>query len=435
MSRLLLLWLLLLTHFTVADQVKVEFRVDPPDAEVYRLGSSRDVQNGQAVRLCIAQDGWIADRQNDLSDKMTFVFKAEGYQDHQETFNLTNAMNESPITIPVENDTIKLESQAKNYIPHALVLMGIAIGSGGFFFLRARNKRVQDIGSWVESNLVPAPDEDPLLGKRIGDFWLLERLGRGGMATVYRGVKEEEREGEQYAIKIVHPHVLESADFKKRFHREVVIGDKLLHPNIVTVFQGGEFEGQYYIALEYLGGGDLRGRLPENGFELKKALEYAIPIFDAVAYAHKRDIVHRDLKPENVLISSDDRLKLSDFGLARSRNFSTVTVTGSVMGTPGYIAPEQMTEGGPNPASDQYALGVVLFELATGRLPFDGDDPMQILFRHIQETPPAPSSLKADLPPEFDRIVSRMLAKAPKERYPSVADAREALLKLKGSME
>ena len=430
------LFLLFALHLCAAgEEVEVKFRVEPPSAEVYRLGSSRDVQNGQATRLCVAEDGWIADREKDLSDKMTFVFKAEGYQDHQETFNLSNALNESPITIPVEEETVVLEPTAKNYIPHALVLMGVAIGAGGFFFLRARSQRVLDIGAWVESNIVPAPDEDPLLGRRIGDFWLLERLGRGGMATVYRGVKGEERHGEQYAVKIVHSHVLESPDFKTRFHREVVIGDKLMHPNIVTVFEGGEFEGQYYIALEYLGGGDLRGRLPETGFEMKKVLEYAIPIFDAVAYAHKRDIVHRDLKPENVLISEDGRLKLSDFGLARSRSFSTVTVTGSVMGTPGYIAPEQMTEGGPNPASDQYALGVVLFELATGQLPFDGDDPMQVLFRHIQETPPAPSQIKPGLPTEFDQIVARMLAKTPGERFPSVADAREALLRLESTME
>ena len=127
-------------------------------------------------------------------------------------------------------------------------------------------------------------------------------------------------------------------------------------------------------------------------------------------------------------------LKLSDFGLARSQQFTTVTVTGSVMGTPGYIAPEQMTEGGPNPASDQYALGIMLFELATGRLPFEGDDPMQVLFKHIQEPPPAPSTVKPGLPPELDNIVLRMLAKQPSERYPSVDDAVAALETLKSTV-
>jgi len=430
MRQLLFLFILLAVP-ALADQVHIKFQVDPPNAEVYGLGYANDSRNGEPRFLARAQDGWIADRDK-LTADMRFLFRAPGYQDKVKTFELYNVMkNDIP---EFELPLVELEPVAKNYFAYALVLAGVAASFGGLFYLRGRTRRMEDIGAWVQKNLVPSAEEDPLLGKRMGDFWLLQKLGRGGMATVYRAVKEGARDGDQYAVKVVHPHVTEGADFKTRFQREVMIGDQLTHPNIVTLFQAGEEDGHYYITLEFLDGGDLRSQIPEGGCDLEKVFDFAIPIFRAVAHAHKKDIVHRDLKPENVLVTKAGKLKLSDFGLARSQQFTTVTVTGSVMGTPGYIAPEQMTEGGPNPASDQYALGIMLFELATGRLPFEGDDPMQVLFKHIQEPPPAPSTVKPGLPPELDNIVLRMLAKQPSERYPSVDDAAAALESLKSTV-
>jgi serine/threonine-protein kinase len=159
-------------------------------------------------------------------------------------------------------------------------------------------------------------------------------------------------------------------------------------------------------------------------------LEYLIPIFGAVGYAHSKGIVHRDIKPDNILVRDDGKVKLSDFGLARAHDFSTVTATGTALGTPAYMAPEQI-EGKPlQMGTDQYALGVMAFQLATGRLPFEGQETTAILIAHLRTQPPAPSSVKPELPEKFDEIVLKMLTKNPAERYHSVRDAKDELLTL-----
>lgn len=429
-SLILLLFLISVASAQEEELVRLRFKVEPPQATVYRTGSARDTQLGEPTRLCNANEVYVAVR-TELPDQFRLLFRAEGYQDLVQTFDLSNAKeNYEEITIPLDGQPIELIPIRKSYLPHALVLLALTASVGGFFFLRARTRQAVSIDQWVEQNTVASSTDDPLLGKCIGEYWLLQQIGRGGMATVYRGVRDDDPEGEVYAIKIVHSHVASGEDFQTRFQREVTIGARLSHPNIVTVYAAGSHSGHYFIALEYLEGRELRDRIPPGGCSLAETLQFLLPVFEAVAFAHQREIVHRDLKPENVLIDRQGKVKLSDFGLARSRQFSTVTVTGSVLGTPGYIAPEQLTKGGPNPASDQYSLGIMTFEVATGRLPFEGDDPMAVLFQHLQSSPPVPSELKPELPSEFDEIVLKMLEKEPEKRYPSVSEAKAALEKL-----
>jgi serine/threonine-protein kinase len=248
------------------------------------------------------------------------------------------------------------------------------------------------------------------------------------MATFYRAARAGPGpQEEEVALKVIHSHLFEDQSFTARFRREVGISSSLIHPNIVTVLEAGMEESRHFIALELVQGNDLRSHLPPEGLPLEQAVGYLAPIYRAVAYAHGKGVVHRDLKPENVLIGPQGAPKLTDFGLARSQSFTTVTATGSVMGTPGYMAPEQI-QGQPfDPATDQYALGVMTFELCTGRLPFAGEDVMQVIMKHLSSPAPAASSLNPQLPRALDELIARMLAKAPADRFPSVTEALQAL--------
>jgi hypothetical protein len=411
--------------------LEVEFRVQPATALVYAEGYASEVSNEQPRPLGAANEILLVDMSKYPTSELMVTFRAEGYQDLTRTFSLVNALRNKGVraTLPAAGEPpIELVPKSRDWKLLALVLTGLAASVGGALAYRASRGKVRDIASWVAEHTVPSEDGDPLVGNRLGDYWILERLGRGGMAMVYRVVRaNEDADDEELALKVVHQHVAEDADFLARFRREVAISSELIHPHIVTVFDAGRSEGRHYMALELVKGNDLRSHLPEGGFPLDVAIGYLRPIFEAVAYAHRKGVVHRDLKPENVLVTEDRQIKLSDFGLARAHNFTTVTATGNIMGTPGYMAPEQI-EGRPfHPATDQYALGVMTYELCTGQLPFDGEDVMQVIMKHLSAPAPAPSTVKPGLPQALDDLVTKMMAKSPSDRYSDVAEALAAL--------
>jgi serine/threonine-protein kinase len=278
------------------------------------------------------------------------------------------------------------------------------------------------------TNLGKSLGQQLQVGQPLGPYILAGVLGGGGMGTVFRGVRKDQPSDPPVALKVLHVGRQEQ-DFFPRFKREAELYALLNHPNIVSMLDYGEEDGVYFLALELMDGGTLSARLSPNGLSLSEAKHYLEPLFKAVQFAHDKGVVHRDLKPDNVMLTSAGVLRVTDFGLGRSLTSKTLTATGDIMGTPSYMAPEQIAGVHFEPATDQYALGIIAFQLLTGHLPFEAPDPMTVIFQHVSAPPPAPSSLRADLNPQIDAAILRMLSKEPGHRYPNVGDAWFALEK------
>jgi beta-lactam-binding protein with PASTA domain/predicted Ser/Thr protein kinase len=258
---------------------------------------------------------------------------------------------------------------------------------------------------------------DTLIGNVFDGRYRIERkLGTGGMADVY--LAEDQELGRRVAIKILNDRHAADDQFVERFRREAKNAAGLSHPNIVSVYDRGTAEGTYYIAMEYLDGRSLKELIVSRGpAPVKTAVEYARQILAAVGFAHRNGIVHRDIKPHNVLVAGDEgRLKVTDFGIARS-GASQMTEVGSIIGTAQYLSPEQARGSPVDQTSDLYSVGVVLYELLTGQVPFTGETPLEIAMKHLSEVPKPPSELRPEVPHDLDLVVLRALAKDPADRY------------------
>jgi eukaryotic-like serine/threonine-protein kinase len=256
-----------------------------------------------------------------------------------------------------------------------------------------------------------------------GRYRIQRKLGAGGMADVY--LAEDQELGRRVAIKILNSRHGNDDQFIERFRREAKNAAALNHPSIVSIYDRGEAEDTYYIAMEFLDGRTLKELIVSRGAApINVAIEYARQILSALRFAHRHGIVHRDIKPHNVLVDGEGRVKVTDFGIARAGT-SQMTETGSIVGTAQYLSPEQARGGEVDPRSDLYSLGVVLYELLTGKTPFDGETPVEIAMKHLSNAPEPPSKLRPDVPPELDMVVLRALAKNPDDRYQS-ADQMEA---------
>ncbi|WP_371744465.1 Stk1 family PASTA domain-containing Ser/Thr kinase [Georgenia sp. TF02-10] len=269
---------------------------------------------------------------------------------------------------------------------------------------------------------------DPMIGRLIDDRYQVDaRIARGGMATVYRAT--DRRLERTVAVKVMHPHLAESAEFVARFRREARAAARLTHPAVVAVHDQGTTGDASYLAMEYVDGPNLRDVLRQRGaLPLGEALSIAGQVLDALAAAHRAGLVHRDVKPENVLLTADGRPKVADFGLARAVTEATAATTGTVLGTVAYLAPEIVTQGRADPRADVYAVGVLLYELITGRQPFTGEAPIQVAFQHVNARIPAPSTAVAWVPAEVDELVGALTAKELDERP---RDAAAALVLLR----
>jgi serine/threonine-protein kinase len=261
-----------------------------------------------------------------------------------------------------------------------------------------------------------------------GRYRVVKRLGAGGMADVY--CAEDSQLGRRVALKVLHKRFAEDHEFVERFRREASSAAGLQHPNIVAIFDRGEWDGTYYIAMEYVEGRTLKDIVREKGAAPPEAaIDITLQILRAARYAHKRGIVHRDIKPHNVLIDQDGRVRVTDFGIARAGT-SDMTETGSIMGTAQYISPEQ-AQGRPVDArSDLYSIGVVLYELVTGRVPFDAESPVTVALMQVNEPPMPPMELNPQIPPALDAIVMRAIEKDPARRF---ADADEFIAALESA--
>ncbi|MFF8988517.1 Stk1 family PASTA domain-containing Ser/Thr kinase [Streptomyces sp. NPDC014983] len=277
--------------------------------------------------------------------------------------------------------------------------------------------------------------QDALVGHVLdGRYRVDARIAAGGMATVYRAL--DTRLDRVLALKVMHPALAADAAFVERFIREAKSAARLDHPNVVQVFDQGTDGSYVYMAMEYVSGCTLRDVLRERGaLRPRAALDILEPVLAALGAAHRAGFVHRDMKPENVLIGDDGRVKVADFGLVRSVDTVTST-TGSVLGTVAYLAPEQIDQGTADPRVDVYACGVVLYEMLTGAKPHSGDSPAQVLYRHVNEDVPPPSTQVPGLAPQLDELVASATARTPEVRpYDAVAllaEAREARAALTG---
>ena len=274
-----------------------------------------------------------------------------------------------------------------------------------------------------------------LTGELIDNRYQLKRVvAAGGMATIYYAL--DLRLDRPVAVKIMHPHLANDEDFVGRFIREAKAAAALAHPNIVAIQDQGWNEGgvpAVFIVMEYIEGFTLRDVIAEQGaLGVTESLRYFAPVISAMSAAHKAGILHRDIKPENILISKDGRVKVADFGLAKGAQLgSTLTVESSViLGSVSYLSPEQVQRGLSDMRSDVYSLGIVLFEMLTGKKPFDGESPIQIAYMHVNENVAAPSTLNPSIPSELDEIVLKATANNPDKRFKDAGAMHEQVLAL-----
>ena len=262
-----------------------------------------------------------------------------------------------------------------------------------------------------------------------GRYELHRRIARGGMADVF--LARDQLLDRPVAVKVLFPEFATDPSFVERFRREAQSAANLNHPNIVSVYDWGQEQGTYFIVMEYIEGRSLADILRAEGpLHPQRAAEVASDIAAALGFAHRNGVVHRDVKPGNVLISPSGQVKVADFGIARALGAdpdSNLTQAGSVMGTATYFAPEQ-AQGLPlDPRSDLYSVGVVLYEMVTGRPPFSGESPVAIAYKHVQEQPAPPRHLNTNVPTDLEAIILKLLSKNPQGRYPSADDLRADL--------
>jgi serine/threonine-protein kinase len=253
-----------------------------------------------------------------------------------------------------------------------------------------------------------------------GRYRFIRRLGSGGMARVF--LAEDVVLHRQVAIKILADRHAEDAQFVERFQREARAAAGLNHQNIVAIYDRGEADGSYYIAMEYLDGETLKDVIEREGaLAPRRAIDISLQVLAALHFAHRREVIHRDVKPHNIMVLRDGRVKVMDFGIARA-GASDMTEAGSIVGTAQYLSPEQARGQAVGPPSDLYSMGCVLYEMLTGRVPFTGDSAVAIAMKHVQEPPVPPRRIDPSIPPELEQVVMHAMAKDPARRYQTAAE-------------
>lgn len=264
----------------------------------------------------------------------------------------------------------------------------------------------------------------------LGRYEIVSELGRGAMGVVYKA--KDPLIDRMVAIKTINLQSLpldKKKEYEARFYQEAKAAGRLSHPNIITIYDLGENDGIAYIAMELLEGKELQ-HLVEDGKHLSvdDAVNIAVQVASGLAYAHEHGIVHRDIKPSNIMVLQGKRIKIADFGIARMESSLLSTKTGLLMGSPLYMSPEQIKNERVDLRSDIFLLGILLYQMVTGRLPFRGDNAHTVMFQIVQEEPPKPSSVNPDVPQVLDAIIAKCLAKRPEDRYQDANELGRALL-------
>lgn len=434
-------WLLVLALLSMTPAVaapppriaRVLFETTPGGAEVFLQTSGQRQyerylgRSGQPLSLD------LQDLQR--SPNLVLTFRLDGYHDKTETIGSYYFTSHDRWP---ESGSIVLDARSPLVTVRTLVRQnGVAVGAAGALALLAaaalwrRQRRIAaslDRARRLQELRAGADTADGLMLSTLGGYRLVGRIGGGGMATVYRAVKEETLDPDDaLAVKVLMPVLGDDEEFIRRFRREAVLGRDLNHPAIVRLYDFGEQDGLHYLVMELVNGETLRARMREGQVPLEAAAEILLGAVSGLSYAHSLGVVHRDLKPENLMLTTRGQVKILDFGLARFEDSSALTRTGTALGTPAYMAPEQITCSEVDERADQYALGVIAYELLTGRKPYQGADPVSLIFRQVSEAPPNLRDFRQDLPEQVQEVVLRMLARDPAERFPSIAQAGVAL--------
>src|SRR5579859_680872 len=310
---------------------------------------------------------------------------------------------------------------------------GIAAGVLESLGVNLEKVRTQTIQVLSQPDILQKMEVPPQLKQEFelpGErYQLQDPIGRGGMATIYRG--QDLRMDRVVAIKVLREVYSTDQKFVTRFQREAKAASSLQHPSIVQVYDYGQTDGNYFIVMELIEGTDLRRYLRSRGvLAVDRAIIIAHDVALGLGAAHRRGIVHRDVKPQNVLVGRDGSIKLTDFGIAsvyKDINAERLTTTGMTLGTVQYYAPEQAQGEIVSPAADVYALGIVMYEMLTGRPPFDGDTPVAVAMQHIQDAPQPPSELNPNIPQGLEALILRCLEKQPEKRYRDGAELAATL--------
>ena len=415
------------------EPVLVRFQCQPPVEHVFTKTDSEVTYAGQENTFRFSVESPV--RRGDLlpENDRRFRLVGNGFQGSVElSQRKLRESGPSPVSVAVSDWHAQSRAQEVGYILRRAAPLWTAGGLGLLGLLVLRHKRGARLARLRARERVLAqlvqPSSDPLVGSLVGPYRLLARLGAGGMARVYRAVPDDSLdESRVCALKIVRPE-RDSPEFRLRFQREIQVTMTLDHPNLIRVVDFGSQEELDYLATELIIGTTLKEKIPPAGLPLDQALAYFLPLLEGLEYAHARGIVHRDLKPDNVMVDQQGRVKLMDFGLARNHEVAVLTVAGGVMGTPDYMAPEQLGERPhPDPMSDQYSAGLILYRLLCGRLPFDDQDTMALIYATVHHQPPPPRQFRPDLPDALEQIILRTLAKAPSQRFADITSLREAL--------
>src|SRR5918996_3225608 len=260
-------------------------------------------------------------------------------------------------------------------------------------------------------------------GQMLGPYRIINQIGKGGMANVYKAYQPSV---DRYvAVKVLPSQLAESKEFATRFQQEARIIAKLEHPHILPVFDYGESDGIAYFVMRYLEAGTLKDKMvAHRPLPLNEIDRIFTQLTDALSYAHSFGIIHRDLKPANALVDSHGNIFLTDFGIAKLLESASprLTQTDAIMGTPAYISPEQAQAGTVDQRSDIYSLGIILYEMVTGQVPFAADTPLAIILKHVSDPLPLPSLIKPDIPASIEQIILKALAKDPKDRFDTAAE-------------
>jgi serine/threonine protein kinase len=261
-----------------------------------------------------------------------------------------------------------------------------------------------------------------------GRYQILKELGRGGMGIVFQAHDKELKE--QVAIKILSPFLSSDPDSLERLKREVSSARRVTHPNVIRIHDISELNGLHFISMEFFEGMSLKDYIKKTGtLSLMQALNIASQICDGLEAAHRQGVIHRDLKSQNVIIGSSNQIKIIDFGLALSEKLGGLTATGLIMGTPEYMAPEQVAGKNVDERADIYSLGIILYEMFTGRVPFSGDSAIAVGFKQLKEDPPKPRDINPQIPPEVESVILQALHKNPLSRFLSVGELKSSLEK------
>lgn len=404
---------------------KLTMEVSPTDAKIYELNRSSDQKDKRHYLGQMDKGSLVVDRTHyydvesgDFRD-VVLLLEREGYEPERVVVSakeLTNGKRLQAVKLDPAPGLANLWRQQGAWL--LFLPLGAVLG----FVL------------WLKTHRSSSPESSsPQAVSSIGKYRIQETIGKGGMAEVFRAYSVEDPDRMPVALKLMHPGTVLEKDANDRFRREIKASLDLRHPNLAEIHDWGESEdGRLYLVSELLEGETLRDRMKrDGGISHGFICDNLRQLSEALAYLHERGYIHRDIKPDNIFLNSDGKLKLVDLGIVNSEELAPLTRTGVAIGTPNYMAPEQ-ARGKAVPASDQYALGVMLFEMLAGERPFRGDGVLAVMHQHLSAPIPQLGKVVEGVSPELEDTIQRLLAKNPESRYPDVLSAVSAVCRALG---